>query len=271
MINETLKAEMPEDELEQEIGEEVQAEEPVLEESPDTGAEIEDLAASYELDLDHVRMAEALLFAAAEPLDLATLADRLPQGVYIPTVLEQLVNDYQGRGVQLIKVANKWAFRTSPDLSFLMEKERVEQRRLSRAAIETLAIISYHQPVTRAEIEAIRGVSVSKGTVDVLMEVGWVRLRGRKRVPGRPVLYGTTDDFLEHFGLETIKDLPGLDELKAAGLLDARLPPSFDIPIPDDSAIDEDDDEDDLDSEDLFSGDLAVPFDTEDEEGMPEV
>jgi segregation and condensation protein B len=239
---------------------------PKVVEAPEL-SEDETLAANYELDLEHVRMVEALLFAAAEPLDVKTLADRVPDGVYIPAVLERLEKDYEGRGVQLIHVARKWTFRTSPDLGFLMEKERVEQRRLSRAAIETLAIIAYHQPVTRAEIEAIRGVSVSKGTIDVLMEVDWVRMRGRKRVPGRPVLYGTTDDFLEHFGLENVKDLPGMDELKAAGLLDARLPPGFTVPIPDDSIIEEDEDEEE-DSEELFSGDLAMPFDDESDD-MP--
>lgn len=205
----------------------------------------------YELDQEHVRMAEALLFAAAEPLDLRTLADRMPDGVHLTTVLEALQAQYENHGVQLVGVAGRWQFRTAPDLGFLMEKERVEQRRLSRAAVETLAIIAYHQPVTRAEIEEIRGVSVSKGTVDVLMEVGWVKLRGRKRVPGRPVLYGTSDNFLEHFGLDTVKDLPGMEELKAAGLLDARLPPGFSVPSPEDAGPDEeiDDEEDD----DLFS------------------
>lgn len=230
-------------------------------------AEVEEEVIDYELDLEHVRMAEALLFAAAEPLDIATLVDRLPDGTHVPTVLEKLKADYESRGVNLVAVAGKWMFRTSPDLGFLMEKERVEQRRLSRAAIETLAIIAYHQPVTRAEIEEIRGVSVSKGTIDVLMEVGWVRLKGRKRVPGRPITYGTSDEFLEHFGLETVKDLPGLEELKAAGLLDARLPPGFSVPSPDDADLEEVED-DDEDSEDLFGGDLATPFVSEDDEEL---
>lgn len=223
----------------------------------------EDEAANYELDVEHIRMAEALLFAAAEPLNIATLKDRMPEGVYIPAVIEALRARYDGHGVQLMDIAGKWAFRTAPDLSYMMEKERVEQRRLSRAAIETLAIIAYHQPVTRAEIEAIRGVSVSKGTVDVLMEVGWVKLRGRRRVPGRPVTYGTSEDFLDHFGLDMVKDLPGLEELKAAGLLDARLPTGFGVPSPDDALPEEDDDDDDEDQEDLFGGDIAVPFDDE--------
>ncbi len=182
-----------------------------------------------------MRMAEALLFAAAEPLDIDSLAARLPEGADVGAVIEDLQKTYESRGVNLVRIANKWMFRTADDLSFLMEREAVEQKRLSRAAMETLAIIAYHQPVTRAEIEEIRGVSVSKGTLDVLMETGWVRLRGRKRTPGRPVTYGTTEDFLIHFGLENVGDLPGLDELKAAGLLDGRLPPGFDIPTPSDT------------------------------------
>lgn len=214
----------------------------------------------YELDEEHVRMAEALLFAASEPLDLKTLADRMPDAIHIPTVLEGVEKRYQGRGVVLMAIAGKYAFRTSPDLSFMMEKERVEQRRLSRAAIETLAIIAYHQPVTRAEIEEIRGVSVSKGTIDVLLEVGWIKLRGRRRVPGRPVTYGTSEDFLDQFGLDTVKDLPGLEELKAAGLLDARLPPGFAVPTPDDTLPPVEEDEED-DQDDLFDGDIATPFD----------
>ena len=182
-----------------------------------------------------MRMAEALFFAAAEPLDIDSIAARLPEGADVGAVIEDLQKTYESRGVNLVRIANKWMFRTADDLSFLMEREAVEQRRLSRAAMETLAIIAYHQPVTRAEIEEIRGVSVSKGTLDVLMETGWVRLRGRKRTPGRPVTYGTTEDFLVHFGLENVGDLPGVDELKAAGLLDGRLPPGFDIPNPSDT------------------------------------
>lgn len=182
-----------------------------------------------------MRMAEALMFAAAEPLDIDSIAARLPDGADVGAVIEDLQKAYESRGVNLVRIANKWMFRTADDLSFLMEREAVEQKRLSRAAMETLAIIAYHQPVTRAEIEEIRGVSVSKGTLDVLMETSWVRLRGRKRTPGRPVTYGTTEDFLVHFGLENVGDLPGLDELKAAGLLDGRLPPGFDIPNPSDT------------------------------------
>jgi segregation and condensation protein B len=147
-------------------------------------------------------------------------------------LLEELQSLYAARGVNLVKVAGKWAFRTADDLSFLLEKQAVEQRRLSRAALETLAIIAYHQPVTRAEIEEIRGVSTASGTLDILLETGWIKLRGRRRAPGRPVTYGTTATFLEHFGFDQIQDLPGLNELKGAGLLDSNLPPGFSMPNP---------------------------------------
>jgi segregation and condensation protein B len=187
-----------------------------------------------------IRMAEALLFAAAEPLDIDTLAARLPDGADVGAVIEDLQKLYEPRGVNLVRVANKWMFRTAENLSFLMERSAIEQRKLSRAAMETLAIIAYHQPVTRAEIEEIRGVSVSKGTIDVLMETSWVRLRGRKRTPGRPVTYGTTETFLVHFGLENVGDLPGLDDLKSAGLLDGRLPPGFEVPIPTEGGVEGD-------------------------------
>ena len=153
----------------------------------------------------------------------------------------ELQRQYEPRGVNLVRVAGKWQFRTANDLAFLLRKQAVEERKLSRAAIETLAIIAYHQPVTRAEIEDIRGVMVSKGTIDSLMEVGWVRIRGRRRTPGRPVTYGATEAFLTHFGLESISDLPGMDELKAAGFLDAVPPSSFTVPNPTDAlAADED-------------------------------
>ena len=175
----------------------------------------------------HIRMAEALLFAAAEPLDEGTLAIRLPDGAKIPEIIDHLQKTYEGRGVNLVKVAKKWAFRTSPDLAHLLKQEVQTPRRLSRAAVETLAIVAYHQPTTRAEIEAIRGVSISRGTLDLLMETGWIRLAGRRRTPGRPVTYATTDAFLEHFGLEDVKDLPGIKELKEAGLLDSTPPLDF--------------------------------------------
>ena len=183
---------------------------------------------------EKLRIVEALLFAASEPLDEAVLARHFVEGEDVRALLEELQANYAGRGVNLVRVAGKWAFRTADDLSFLLEKQAVEQRRLSRAALETLAIIAYHQPVTRAEIEDIRGVMVSKGTVDALMEVGWVKIRGRKRTPGRPVTYGTTESFLVHFGLESVSHLPGQDELKAAGFLEALPPSGFDVPNPSD-------------------------------------
>lgn len=196
--------------------------------------------ATAEDHAQHIRMAEALLFAAAEPLDIDSIAARLPKGADIGAVIEDLQKLYEGRGVNLVRIASKWMFRTADDLAFLMEREAVEQKKLSRAGMETLAIIAYHQPVTRAEIEEIRGVTVSKGTIDVLMETGWVRLRGRRRTPGRPVTYGTTEEFLAHFGLEAIGDLPGLDDLRASGLLEGRLPPGFDIPTPSETGGDGD-------------------------------
>ena len=168
---------------------------------------------------NQVRMVEALLFAAEEPLDDATLASRLPQDAPLEKLLSTLRQSYAPRGVNLVKVAGRWAFRTAPDLAFLMEEERQVSRRLSKAGLETLAIVTYHQPVTRAEIEDIRGVSVNRGTLDLLMEAGWVRIVGRRRSPGRPVTYGTTDGFLDHFGLPSLEDLPGIEELKATGLI----------------------------------------------------
>jgi len=207
-----------------------------------------------------LRMLEALLFAASEPLDEATLKDRLPTDIELPGLLVELGKMYEGRGVNLVCIGGRWQFRTAPDLAFLMEKERVEPRKLSRAAIETLAIIAYHQPITRLEIEQIRGVSISKGTLDVLLETGWVRLRGRRRTPGRPVCYGTSQSFLEHFGLEQVKDLPGLEELKAAGLLSARVPPGFSVPTPDDVDDEELDPlEDGDDGSDHFSREPDLP------------
>ena len=168
-----------------------------------------------------LRMLEALLYAAPEPLAEADLAARLPEGAVVPYLLKELEAHYRHRGINLVSVGGRWQFRTAEDLAGLLRLERREPRRLSRAAVETLAIIAYHQPVTRAEIEETRGVGLSKGTLDLLMECGWVRLRGRRKAPGRPVTYGTTDAFLEHFGLESLRDLPGVDDLKAMGLLDA--------------------------------------------------
>lgn len=185
---------------------------------------------------DDLRILEALLFAASNPLDLATLARHLPMGANVPLLLSELETVYAPRGVHLVSVADKWAFRTAPDLGHLLQRHAVEERRLSRAAMEMLAIIAYHQPVTRAEIEDIRGVATSAGTLDVLMETGWVKPRARRRAPGRPLTYGTTDRFLEHFSLEGLRDLPGLQDLKGAGLLDAHLPPDFKVPEPGDVA-----------------------------------
>ena len=187
-----------------------------------------------ELQSEHLRMTEALLFAASEPLDAKALATSLPDGADVPALLAELQSIYEKRGVTLVCVAEKWQFRTAPDLAFLLRKEQPEQKRLSRAAIETLAIVAYHQPVTRAEIEDIRGVMLSKGTIDTLMEIGWVKIRGRKRTPGRPVTYGTTETFLVQFGLESVTHLPGIDELKAAGFLESLPPSGFDIPNPSD-------------------------------------
>ncbi|MDX1580325.1 MAG: SMC-Scp complex subunit ScpB [Alphaproteobacteria bacterium] len=189
-------------------------------------------------------MIEALLFAATEPLDENSLIKRLPENAEVPALLEALAEEYEGRGVNLVQRAGKWMLQTAPDLAFLLRHEVEEEKKLSRAAVETLAIIAYHQPVTRAEIEEVRGVAVSKGTLDVLMETGWIRPKGKRQSPGRPVTYGVTDEFLIHFGLETIKDLPGLHELKAAGLLDAEIPPEFE------SENEGDDDEDDEDEDD---------------------
>jgi len=186
------------------------------------------------------RAIEALLFAAAGPLSLADLARRLPEGADVAAGIAMLRARYAGRGVELTEVAGRWRFQTAEDLAGLMTEERTEPRRLSRAAQEILAIIAYHQPVTRAEMEQIRGVQTSRGSLDVLLELGLVRMRGRRRSPGRPVTYGTTDGFLEHFGLANLADLPGLAEMKAAGLLDLNMPADFALPDPSQPSEDED-------------------------------
>jgi segregation and condensation protein B len=178
------------------------------------------------------RIAEALVFASAQPVSEGFIAERVAQGADIGSIMQRLKADYAMRGVNLIQVDGAWAFRTAADLSFVIRRDDSEARKLSRAALEVLAIIAYHQPVTRAEIEDIRGVQTSKGTLDVLMEAGWVRFRGRRRTPGRPVTLGTTRDFLDHFGLEELRDLPGLEELKGAGLLSGRIPANFNVPSP---------------------------------------
>jgi len=192
------------------------------------------------------RMCEAILFATAEPVTLKEMEARMPHGCDAAEALAHLRKRYEGRGVRVVRVGDAWAMRTAPDLGFLMQKETVETRKLSRAAIETLAIISYHQPVTRAEIEEIRGVSVSRGTVDQLLEMEWIRFGRRKMTPGRPVTFVVTQTFLDHFGLESARDLPGLKELRAAGLLENRPPPGS-MPQAGDG---EDEDGDEADGED---------------------
>jgi len=183
---------------------------------------------------EELRILEALLFAAEGPLDEKVLAKRLPAGVDVHALLTQLQKEYEPRGVNLVRVAGKWTLRTASDLAWLLTHEATVTRKLSRAAIETLAIVAYHQPVTRADIEEIRGVAVSKGALDVLMEAGWVRMRGRRKAPGRPITYGTTTEFLIQFGLDAIADLPGLDELQAAGLFDGKLPAGYGFSQPSD-------------------------------------
>jgi segregation and condensation protein B len=213
---------------------------------------------------EHFRLLEALLFAASAPIDEKTLGARLPEGVDVKQALRDLQMEYAPRGVNLVRINGKWTFRTAADLSWLLTKEAVVPKKLSRAAVETLAVIAYHQPVTRAEVEEIRGVVMSKGTFDVLMETGWIKPRGRRKVPGRPITYGTSEDFLSHFGLEGLGDLPGLEELKGSGLLDNRLPPGFAVPMPSDDPTLRDD-EDPLEPGDLDLG-LAPPPERQSEE-----
>ncbi len=212
--------------------------------------------ASTDIAERHLRILEALLFASSEPLSAKELGSNLGEGAPdTEGLLSLLQQQYAKRGVNLVKRGDKWAFRTAEDLGFLLRREHTESRNLSRAALETLAIIAYHQPATRAEVEEVRGVATGKGTLDLLMEAGWVRMRGRRRTPGRPVTYGTTEAFLDHFSLESLADLPGLEELKGAGLLSSRLPPSLQVPLPFDGPLR--DDEDPLDPEDLVNPDVA--------------
>jgi segregation and condensation protein B len=214
---------------------------PIEDDEPDAQARPEEL-----------RLLEALLFAAGEPLDEKALADRMPQGTDLRTALRRLQTEYAPRGVNLVRIGNKWAFRTANDLAWLLTHEAIQPKKLSRAALETLAIVAYHQPVTRAEIEEIRGIVGAKGTLDVLLEIGWIRPRGRRKAPGRPITYSTNEAFLSHFGLESLSDLPGLDELKGAGLFDGSLPAGFNVPMPsDDPALREDE-------EPLEEGDLDL-------------
>lgn len=215
------------------------------------------------IDAQHLRLVEALLYASAQPISEKDLAARLPEGVDVPKILNALAQHYAERGVNLVRRGEGWAFRTAPDLAAILAAETIVQRKVPRAALETLAIVAYHQPVTRAQIEEIRGVSVSQGTLDLLFEAGWVRPEGRKEAPGRPILWATTPAFLDHFGLKGLDDLPGLDELKASGLLDpnpglatyaARAPedpgPMLDTEPPVEPLADDDeDDEEDSDPE----------------------
>jgi len=211
---------------------------------------VNELKQSADIRPEELRLLEAMLFASAEPIDEEDLAARLPEGVDLAAALQRLQEEYSPRGVNLVRIDGKWTFRTAVDLSWLLSKESTEKRKLSRAAIETLAIVAYHQPVTRSEIEELRGVSTSAGSVDVLLETGWIRPRGRRKSPGRPLTYGTTAAFLSHFGLDAVVDLPGLEELKGAGMFDGRLPSGFSVPMPsDDPALR--DDEDPLEPGDL--------------------
>ncbi|MGV3490545.1 MAG: SMC-Scp complex subunit ScpB [Devosia sp.] len=203
----------------------------------------------------NLRVLEALLFASSEPLGVADVTPYLGEGADVPALLGQLAERYRGRGVNLVRRGERWAFRTADDLAFLLRREESETRPLSRAALEVLAIIAYHQPATRAEVEEVRGVASGGGTFDLLMQTGWVRMRGRRRTPGRPVTYGTTEAFLDHFGLESLTDLPGLEELKGSGLLSSRLPPAFQVPLPFDGPLR--DDEDPLDPDDPGESDEA--------------
>ncbi len=220
-----------------------------MSETPEEGAAASLFEAPPLAELE--RMVEAILFASAEPLTKAQIEERLPNGAEAGEALEALDRRYQGRGVNLISIGPAWAFRTSPDLGFLMRREAVETRKLSRAAIETLAIIAYHQPTTRAEVEEIRGVAVSRGTLDMLLELDWIKLGRRRETPGRPVTFVTTQAFLGHFGLESARDLPGLKELREAGLLESAPLPGKKL------TLDEDDVE--TDTNDLFDGDQGDP------------
>ena len=190
---------------------------------------------SYSPDFSaEIRIVEAILFASTEPISETEIKQRIKRDFDIKTVLQKLQTIYATRGINLVPVAGKWAFRTAPDLAYLLQRDFVVQKKLSQAALETLAIIAYHQPVTRAEIEEIRGVTISKGTIDVLMEIDWIKMRGKRQSPGRPITYGTTEQFLNHFVLNSIEDLPDLDELKGAGLLDSAFSINFSVPKPTD-------------------------------------
>jgi segregation and condensation protein B len=208
-----------------------ETDEPLDTEAASTGHAV--LTVHPAMDRDqHLRIIEAMLFAATEPLPIDKLKTFLPEGVDLQLLIDDLQVNYANRGVNLVQIAGSYMLRTSPDVAFVLRRETVQQKKLTKAGLETLSIVAYHQPVTRADIEDIRGVAISKGTLDTLLDIGWVRMRGRRKTPGRPVTYGTTDGFLRHFGLNEITDLPGLHELKAAGLLEGNLPPGFDMPLP---------------------------------------
>lgn len=212
-----------------------------------------------ELD-ENLRILEALIFAAPEPVSEKELKEEFDEEVDIKALLQQLNVNYSNRGIHLVSFDGKWAFRTAPDLAAYLTKYKVVKKKLTKVAQETLSIIAYHQPVTRAEIEDVRGVQTSSGTLDVLLETGWIKMRGRRRAPGRPLAYGTTDLFLDQFGLSDINDLPGLGELKGAGLLDGALPPDFQVPSSQDlSGLM--DDEDPLDEDDTLENDETLKFD----------
>jgi segregation and condensation protein B len=232
--------------------------EQIEDDSDFTGSMFENPAARLQR-AETSRMIEALIFASAEPVSKKALEARLPEGTDISGALEHLTEIYAKRGVNLIEHAGHYVFRTASDLSFLLNRDQETRKKLSRAALEVMAIIAYHQPVTRAEIEEVRGVDTSKGTLDILLESGWVKMRGRRRTPGRPVTYGTTMDFLSHFGLEGLSDLPGLEELKGAGLLTVRVPEQFRMPTPSSDADALSDDEDALTDIDLEELGLLTP------------
>lgn len=194
-----------------------------------------DDAKDHSLMHEQMRMVEAIVFAASEPVSNKALKERMSDDCDLKPIMAELQKMYTSRGVNLVKIGANWSFRTADDLGFILQKETIDIKKLSRAALEVLATIAYHQPVTRAEIEEIRGVATSKGTLDVLMETDWVKMRGRRKTPGRPVTYGTTDHFLAHFGLEELRDLPGLEELKGSGMLQSQLPANFKVPQPYDS------------------------------------
>jgi len=202
-----------------------------------------------ELESRNLRIIEALLFASSEPVLPADITQFLSDNADIEKLLDKLTSLYSGRGINLVKRGDKFAFRTADDLSYLLRREEEQKKPLTRPSLETLSIIAYHQPVTRAEIEEVRGVATGSGTLDILMEAGWVKMRGRRRTPGRPITYGTTEEFLDHFSLESLSDLPGLEELKGAGLLSSKLPNNMQIPMPFDGPLGID--EDPLDEEDL--------------------